>query len=104
VTGLPGILAGRRIAHFGHHDPHYSRNRIIAKALTLCGAEVTQIADRRAFLRRTPRLVGRVARTDVDAILVGFPSHSDVPVARAVARAKGVPTVFDPLTSQWRTP
>ena len=95
------MLAGRRIAHFGHHDPHYSRNRIIAKALILCGAEVTQIADRRAFLRRTPRLVGEVARADVDAILVGFPSHSDVPVARAVARAKRIPTLFDPLTSQW---
>jgi glycosyltransferase involved in cell wall biosynthesis len=101
VTELPGILTGRRIAHFGHHDPHYSRNRIIAKALARCGAEVTQIADARTFLRRTPRLIGEVARADVDAILVGFPSHSDVPAASTVARAKGIPTLFDPLTSQW---
>ncbi len=101
MAELPGILTGRRIAHFGHHDPHYSRNRIIARALSLCGAEVTQIADRRPFVRRTPRLVGKVARTEVDAIVVGFPSHSDVPVARAIARAKGIATVFDPLTSRW---
>jgi glycosyltransferase involved in cell wall biosynthesis len=101
VTEIPGILTGRRIAHFGHHDPYYSRNRIMAKALMLCGAEVAQIADGRRFLRRTPRLIGQVARADVDAILVGFPSHSDVPAASTVARAKGIPTLFDPLTSQW---
>jgi glycosyltransferase involved in cell wall biosynthesis len=101
VTGLSGILAGRRIAHLGHHDPRYSRNRIVAEALTLSGADVTQIADPRPFHRRTPRLAGRVARADFDAILVGFPSHSDVPLARAVARAKGIPVIFDPLTSLW---
>jgi glycosyltransferase involved in cell wall biosynthesis len=101
VTELSEPLAGRHIAHFGHHDPHYSRNRIMAKALTLSGADVTQIADPRTFLWRTPRLLRRVAHEDFDAILVGFPSHSDVPVARAVARSKGIPTLFDPLTSLW---
>jgi glycosyltransferase involved in cell wall biosynthesis len=73
----------------------------MAKALSLSGADVTQIADGRTYLRRTPRLLRRVAREDFDAILVGFPSHSDVPVARAVARAKGIPILFDPLTSLW---
>jgi glycosyltransferase involved in cell wall biosynthesis len=101
VTAVPGILTGRRIAHFGHHDPRYSRNRIVARALTLSGADVTQITDPRRYLRRTPRLVRNLAREHFDAIVIGFPSHSDVPVARAVARAKGVPTVFDPLTSLW---
>jgi glycosyltransferase involved in cell wall biosynthesis len=101
VTELPGILAGCRIAHFGHHDPQYSRNRILAKALTLSGAEVTQIADPRPYLRRTPRLLHEVARDRFNAILVGFPAHSDVPAARAVARSKRIPTVFDPLTSLW---
>jgi glycosyltransferase involved in cell wall biosynthesis len=100
-TELSGILTGRRIAHFGHHDPRYSRNRILAKALILCGADVTQVADARPYLRRTPNLIGKVAREDFDAILVGFPSHSDVPVARAVAGSKGIPIVFDPLTSLW---
>jgi glycosyltransferase involved in cell wall biosynthesis len=95
------MLTGRHIAHFGHHDPRYSRNRILAKALRLCGAEVTQISDSRRFLRRTPSLLRKGAGGDFDAILVGFPSHSDVPAARAVAGSKGGPTVFDPLTSLW---
>lgn len=96
-----GPLTGRRIAHLGHHDPGYSRNRILAKALTMSGAEVKEIADGGRYLRRTPRLLAAVAREDFDAVLVGFASHSDVPVARAVAGRKGIPTVFDPLTSLW---
>lgn len=101
MTEFPGPLTGRQIAHFGHHDPQYSRNRILSKALRLCGADVTQLADRRSYLQRTPGLLAKLAGGDFDAILVGFPSHTDVPVARAVARSKGIPTVFDPLTSLW---
>jgi hypothetical protein len=101
VTELSEPLAGRHIAHFGPHDPHYSRNRIMAKALSMSGADVTQIADGRTFLWRTPRLLRRVAHEDFDAILVGFPSHSDVPVARAVGRSKGSPILFDLLISLW---
>jgi glycosyltransferase involved in cell wall biosynthesis len=102
VTERTGpLLTGRRIAHLGHHDPGYSRNRIVAKALTLTGAEVTKIADGRTYLRRTPHLLRNVARDDFDAILVGFASHSDLPVARAVARRRRIPTIFDPLTSLW---
>jgi hypothetical protein len=47
VTELSEPLAGRHIAHFGPHDPHYSRNRIMANALSMSGADVTQIADGR---------------------------------------------------------
>jgi hypothetical protein len=79
VTELSGILAGRRIAHFGHHDPRYSRNRIMAKALVECGAEVTQVADARPFLRRTPNLLGKVVREDFDVILVGFQARRAFP-------------------------
>jgi glycosyltransferase involved in cell wall biosynthesis len=73
----------------------------VAKALRLSGADVTQIADPRQFVRRSPSLLRRLAREDVDAVLVGFPSHSDVPVARAVAALRGIPMLFDPLTSLW---
>jgi glycosyltransferase involved in cell wall biosynthesis len=101
LTEPAALLSGRRVAHFGHHDPRYSRNRIVANALRLSGADVAQIADSRRFMRRTPSLLRRLAREDFDAVLVGFPSHSDVPLARAVARSKGIPTLFDPLTSLW---
>jgi glycosyltransferase involved in cell wall biosynthesis len=101
MTELPRTLTGRRIAHFGHHDPRYSRNRILAKALSLSGADVTQVADPRTFLRRTPRLLRGLAGEDYHAILVGFPSHTDVPLARALARSRGIPILFDPLISLW---
>ena len=40
--------------HFGHFDPAYARNRIIAKALGRAGASVTTVTDPRSFARRTP--------------------------------------------------
>jgi glycosyltransferase involved in cell wall biosynthesis len=73
----------------------------MAKALRLSGADVTQVADERTFIQRTPRLLRRVAREHLDMLLVGFPSHTDMPVARAVGRWRGIPVLFDPLTSLW---
>lgn len=95
------MLDGCRIAYLGHHDPSYSRNRILAKALRRTGADVTQIADPRPYLQRTPSLLRRAGRLEIDAVVVGFPSHSDMLAARWLARWKGVPVVFDPLTSLW---
>jgi glycosyltransferase involved in cell wall biosynthesis len=95
------MLDGCRVAYFGHHDPSYSRNRILAKALTRAGAAVTQLADRRPFVQRTPGLVSRATRREFDVLVVGFPSHSDMLAAHGLARWRGVPTVFDPLTSLW---
>jgi glycosyltransferase involved in cell wall biosynthesis len=95
------MLDGLRIAYFGHHDPTYARNRIVSKALTHAGADVTHFADGRSFLRRTPSLLGSAVPGKFDVLFVGFPSHSDMPVAAGLARLRGVPTVFDPLTSLW---
>jgi glycosyltransferase involved in cell wall biosynthesis len=101
MSGSTGILDGCRVAYFGHHDPMYARNRILSKALARAGAAVTHMADRRSYLQRTPGLLGSAVRHEFDVVLVGFPSHSDMPVARGLARWRGVPTVFDPLTSLW---
>jgi glycosyltransferase involved in cell wall biosynthesis len=73
----------------------------MSKALTHAGAGVTHFADARSYLRRIPSLLGRAMRWEFDLLFVGFPSHSDMPVARGLARLRGVPTIFDPLTSLW---
>ena len=96
-------LDGVTIAHLGHFDPGYARNRIMAKALTRAGATVRVVSDERAFLHRTPRLLRALMRTPTDLLLVGFPGHSDVPLARAVARWEGGPVLFDAFVSRYET-
>src|SRR5215218_8445478 len=96
-------LGGLTVGHFGHFDPGYSRNRILAKALRRAGASVLEICDRRRFLARTPRLASAGWTANPDVILVGFPAHSDVATAKLVSLRRRVPVVFDPLVSLWET-
>jgi glycosyltransferase involved in cell wall biosynthesis len=62
---------------------------------------VISIRDDRGLLMRTPSLVARALRTRIDAIVVGFRAHSDMLAARCLATVKGVPLIFDPLTSRY---
>lgn len=101
MTARP--LDALTIAHLGHYDPDYARNRILRKALERAGASVVQITDRRRFVARTPRLARSALSARPDLILVGFPSHSDVGTAKAVSVATGAPLICDPLTSLWET-
>jgi glycosyltransferase involved in cell wall biosynthesis len=91
------------VAHVGHFDPGYARNRIMAKALTRAGATVVTVADRRTFAHRTPRLLRELARTPADVVLVGFPGHSEVALARAVGARARVPVLFDAFVSRYET-
>ena len=91
------------VAYLGHYDPEYARNRTLIKALERAGASVARITDRRRFLARTPRLARSALRTHPDVILVGFPGHSDVPMAKLISVATGAPVIFSTLTSLWET-
>jgi glycosyltransferase involved in cell wall biosynthesis len=102
-TSAAKPLHGLTIAHLGHFDPDYARNRNLAKALRRAGATVVDIADRRAFPARTPRLAHAGVRAHADMILVGFPGQSDVPLAKLVALGRRAPVVLDALTSVWET-
>jgi glycosyltransferase involved in cell wall biosynthesis len=96
-------LTGVRIVRVGHHDPDYARNRILAKALRRAGAELVDLEDRRTFPRRFPTMAARLARLPFDLLLVGFPGHTDVPIAKLLAFARRRPVVFDPLVSLYET-
>src|SRR5438093_8103011 len=98
-----GPLDGVRIVHVGHFDPGYSRNRIMAKALTRAGAAVCVISDKRVFLHRTPHLLRELTRTPADLALVGFPGHSEVPLARLVGARVRAPVLFDAFVSRYET-
>lgn len=94
-------LGGLRVGYFGRYDPRNTRNTIIARCLARAGAEVTAIRDDRSLMRRTPALLRRARQVRPDLLIVGFRAHSDVFLASAIARAWGVPLVFDPLTSRY---
>lgn len=94
-------LADVTLAHVGHFNPDYSRNRIMAKALRRAGAAVLTVSDRRPFMRRTPHLARELSRLRVDALLVGFPGHADVAVARLAGR--GAPVLFDAFVGLYET-
>jgi glycosyltransferase involved in cell wall biosynthesis len=104
-TGAAGArpLAGLTVGRFGHFDPGYSRNRIVAKALERAGASVVDVADRRRFPHRTPALIRGGLATDVDLLLVSFPGHSDIATAKLVAGRRRAPILFDALVSLWET-
>jgi glycosyltransferase involved in cell wall biosynthesis len=103
MTSAPPPLRGVTVAHLGHHDPDYARNRILRKALERAGATVVEVSHREGFLVRTPKLVVGGSKARADVILVGFPGHSDVVTARLVSLRRSVPIVFDALVSLWET-
>src|SRR5207302_2035366 len=73
------------------------------KALTRAGATVQVVSDERSFLHRTPRLLRELMHTRSDLILVGFPGHSDVPLARAFGLWERGPVLFDAFVSRYET-
>jgi glycosyltransferase involved in cell wall biosynthesis len=103
MTPSAGPLSGVTVAHVGHFDPGYARNRIMAKALARAGATVRTVSDPRPFLQRTPGLARELARARADLVLVGFPGHTEVPLARAVTAGARVPVLFDAFVSRYET-
>lgn len=75
----------------------YARNRVLRRALEMQGAEVVDIVDRRGLMRRAPALVRRGRRCEVDVMVVGFPAHIDVALARLAGFRRRIPVVWDPL-------
>jgi glycosyltransferase involved in cell wall biosynthesis len=96
-----GALDGLRICWFGRYDPAYSRNRILAKCARREGATTIDLAEPGPLAVRWPRLLGRALRARFDLMVVGFRGHTDVLLAAAIARARRVPLVFDPLVSRY---
>jgi glycosyltransferase involved in cell wall biosynthesis len=101
-----------RVLAFGTYQRDYPRHRQVVSCLRGAGVEVAErhvpvwtgrhewSAGARAAARLAlaeARLLARGRVQDADALLVGYPGHLDVPVARRVAG--GRPVVFDPLVS-----
>ncbi|MEJ7566997.1 MAG: glycosyltransferase [Gaiellaceae bacterium] len=102
-----------RVLYFGTYERDYPRNAQVISCLRGAGVEVI---ERHASVWERQRhkwslglgsafkvglaeagLVLRGSRERFDAMIVGYPGHFDMPVARRIAR--GRPLVFNPLVS-----
>jgi glycosyltransferase involved in cell wall biosynthesis len=101
-----------RVAYFGTYERAYPRNAQVISCLRTAGVEVVEehvavwddVRDGwSAGLGSAVRLAAAEARlftrrpTAVDALIVGYPGHFDLPAAKRAAR--GRPVVFNPLVS-----
>ncbi len=98
-----GSLKGVRICYFGHYDPSYSRNRVILKALQRAGACVVEVCDHSQGIRRWWNLLVSGLAANFNIMFVGFPGHTDVPLAWLIASLKRRPLVFDAFLSMYDT-
>jgi glycosyltransferase involved in cell wall biosynthesis len=101
-----------RVLYFGTYERRYPRNAQVISCLRGAGVEVIErhepvwegeehkwsagIGATARLARAQARLVRRPGQP-ADAVIVGYPGHLDLPVARRAAR--GVPVVFNPLVS-----
>jgi glycosyltransferase involved in cell wall biosynthesis len=105
------------VLYFGTYERQYPRNRQVIACLRRAGVTVDEwhepvwegrehkwAAGAGAALRLAraqARLRMRMPPGSYDVVIVGYPGHLDVPVARRAAR--GAPLVLNPLVSLWET-
>jgi len=94
-----------RVAFLGAFDPGYPRTRVLSEGLAALGAEARLLPVASAPLAREAGMIAAwVGRSGgADALVVPSFGHRDVPLAKLLARASGVPLLFDPLVSRWDT-
>lgn len=87
-----------RFCYFGIYDPEFSRNRIYIHALRGAGHEIIECRDPTRGLLKYVRLARslRSLRGSYEAIIVGYPGHIVVPLARLFGSG---PVVVDLLGS-----
>jgi glycosyltransferase involved in cell wall biosynthesis len=87
-----------RFLYFGIYDPDFSRNRIYMRALRNAGHEIIECRDSSRGLLKYIGLVQRLRalKGSYDVIIVGYPGHIVVPLARLFGAA---PVVSDLLGS-----
>jgi glycosyltransferase involved in cell wall biosynthesis len=81
-----------KICYFGIYDPQFSRNRIFMSGLRELGVEIVEVRDQTAGWRKWRNLAKALSdlRGEYDAIVVGYPGHIAVPLARFFSHGKPV--------------
>ena len=96
-------LQGLTICYFGHYESDYPRHRVLKKALRRAGAEIVEVNDNSLCIPLYVKLFTKSLRCHFDLMIVAFPSHTDILIARLVCSLKRVPLIFDALVSGYDT-
>jgi glycosyltransferase involved in cell wall biosynthesis len=97
-------LSGVRVCYFGHFSHGYPRNETLRAALTAAGADVVDVWDESSNVAvRYWRLLRAARGTRFDVLFVGWPGHTDVPLAWLLGKVRRAPVVFDAYVSIWET-
>ena len=111
-----------KICYFGTYRANYVRNRLMIDRLRLRGFEVLECnvrlwfgeEDRQDIIKggwKNPKFWLRVARSynqliwkflhigKIDVLMVGYPGHFDIPLARILSKILGIPLIWDVLMS-----
>lgn len=104
-TNAPSGLAGLRVCMLGQHEPGYPRNVLTRRLLHNLGCSVTEATSLAPGVLREAVLAARFARQlgATDVLFVTEGGHRFVPVLAPLARAAGIPIVFDAFTSRYNT-
>ncbi len=116
VLAVQGTSSAVRVLYFGTYERAYPRNAQVISCLRAAGVDVIErhvsVWDGlKHKWRAGPRAALRLAAAEArllrppgerfDVLVVGYPGHPDLPVARWIAR--GRPVVFNPLVSLFDT-
>jgi len=91
---------GLKILYFGFFNPSYPRNRVVIKGLKEAGVEVNILSNNSPGLLKYVGLAFEYLKLkkDFDFIIVGFPGHKAMFLARFLFRGK---IIFDAFTSDY---
>lgn len=94
-----------KVAFLGSFDPEYPRTRVLQEGLAALGAEVHLYPYSARPVARDAGLIAAWLKGAyaADAIVVPSFGQRDVPLVSLLARAAGIPLLFDPLVSRWDT-
>lgn len=87
-----------KVCYFGNYKTDYSRNRVLIRGLIENDVEVVECNDRSSGIKKFWRLFFKhlKIRNQYDVMLVGFPGHSAMVLAKLISRRK---IIFDAFVS-----
>ncbi len=89
-----------KICYFGIYDSSFSRNKVYRQGFKHLGVEVIECRNNAPGLKKYLRLWSdhRKIKNNYDAIIVGYPGHLVVPLARLISKK---PVIADLLGSMY---
>lgn len=77
-----------KICYFGIYNPEFSRNRVYIQGFKKLGVEIVECRDDTSGIRKYWRLWSKhkAIRGDYDAMIVGYPGHIVVPLAKLLSK------------------